>query len=1018
MLVSPRQRQRFHPPFRITPGTVSIVHSKLRIRLHEQQLIRCNRLRTTFLSAGIPFPKTIPEALMSTTSPGSIDREISSSLSQLVDTLQLTLTETIALWRNESREDSRPNKAMDPVWLDIVLHGYRHQQCVVTVAKFGVSHNFTVPRVPDPEPTRNHASAREYNRALARSIGDGQAQGTYLVLDLPVALRWSALRFSPFGCVPKKDVNPKEAARLIHDLSYPKNASINNCSTQSELPVLNYDSVRLIARRIEELVVRYPRLKVKILKGDVKTAFRLIAVAASLAAHFAGSTRDLAVIDLALPFGWTGSPPFYGAFGDGISFLVSRESPHSLDPNEADKETFFSFVWVDDHILLEADYGNRLFLAEAALRLSMLAVLGPNAINEKKFSRWSTKLDALGLSWDTEARTISMPPEKVDKALTRIASVLQADLISRHQLEKLLGSLRYMSLCCRSARAFVQRLHQVWCQTSRFHRIRLSAEITQDLRWVECLLQNGRANKVSTSVVAGTLEPAVHLFMDACDEGLCILYPSAREYVRLHFDVEELQAIKSPLSAESAWFSINVREALSAVLAVLVWGPRWSSHVRANNQPVHIRCWIDNKSAVAWLGNQQSRNPSGQELNRVLACAELQFGLHVSTEHLRGSSNFLADLGSRAWTGHMLEIWTNRVRSWCSQDIPPEFRKIYKPKLSTCNGTHYRTLPANATSPPHVEPVVPILQPARNLMLATLITFVVESWNKPDNVAPNRFETIRAKISHVRWYHQACVGFRPHLQPQHELVLRGIRRISPPRRQRAAVTIPMLQAIAKAANFSIAQHRVVCGAAVLGFFFCLRGAEYLASRGRFHSYCLQVRDIVVLDSTGLPTGSFKKASSVEITIRGSKTDQAGQSSKRVLLRSDQAPVCPVFAALLLKRNAEVLRLPPIHPVCSTSAGKILSADLLTRVLRGAATQCGEEPSGISTHSLRTGGATAMHSAGFDADTIRMRGRWASDAYQVYIRQALASRLQLAKRMGRALANNHLAPDHSMGHHEH
>ncbi|OWZ23195.1 hypothetical protein PHMEG_0001971 [Phytophthora megakarya] len=430
--------------------------------------------------------------------------------------------------------------------------------------------------------------------------------------------------------------------------------------------------------------------------------------------------------------------------------------------------------------------------------------------------------------------------------------------------------------------------------------------------------------------------------MDACDEGLCILYPSAREYVRLHFDVEELQAIKSPLSVESVWFSINVREALSAVLAVLVWGPRWSLHVRVNNQPVHIRCWIDNKSAVAWLGNQQLRNPSGQELNRVFACAELQFGLHVLTEHLRGSSNFLADLGSRAWTGHMLEIWTNRVRSWCSQDIPPEFRKVYKPKLPTCNGTHYRTLPANATSTRGTSgansatgeeshagyrATTRINNPYSSLL----------SWNKPDNVAPNRFETIRAKISHVRWYHQACVGFRPHLQPQRELVLRGIRRLSSPRRQRAAVTVPMTQAIAKAANFSIAQHRVVCGAA---------GGEYLASRGRFHGYCLQVRDIVVLDSTGLPTSSFKKASSVEITIRRSKTVQAGQSSKRVLLRSDQAPVCPVFAARLLKRNEEVLRSTPIHPACSTSTGMVLSADLMTRVLRGAAIQCGEEPSGI------------------------------------------------------------------------
>ncbi|ETM53592.1 hypothetical protein L914_02942 [Phytophthora nicotianae] len=285
---------------------------------------------------------------MSCDSSGLIDRTILSSLSRLVEKLQLTLTETIRLWRNESPEDRRPNKSMDPTWLDILLHGYRHRHCAVAVATFGVSHNFTGPRSPDTEPARNHASARDFNRALLRSIGDGQTQGTYLVLDLPVALRWSALRFSPFGCVPKKDVNPTECARLIHDLSYPEDSSINHCSTQSKLPDLNYESVRRIARRIEELAERHPTLKIKLLKGD---------------------------------------------------------------------EPFFSFVWVDDHILLEVDKGNRLALAEAALQLSMLAVLGPNAINEKKFSPWATNLDVLGLSWDTQERTISMPPDKVQKSL-------------------------------------------------------------------------------------------------------------------------------------------------------------------------------------------------------------------------------------------------------------------------------------------------------------------------------------------------------------------------------------------------------------------------------------------------------------------------------------------------------------------------------------------------------------------------------------------------------------------------
>ncbi|EGZ29062.1 hypothetical protein PHYSODRAFT_246219 [Phytophthora sojae] len=83
-------------------------------------------------------------------------------------------------------------------------------------------------------------------------------------------------------------------------------------------------------------------------------------VAAHVSTHFAGSHGgDTVVIDLALPFGWTGSPAYYGLFGGAISFLVSRESPHSLDPKETDTEPFFSYVWVDDHLLVEIEREHR-----------------------------------------------------------------------------------------------------------------------------------------------------------------------------------------------------------------------------------------------------------------------------------------------------------------------------------------------------------------------------------------------------------------------------------------------------------------------------------------------------------------------------------------------------------------------------------------------------------------------------------------------------------------------------------
>ncbi|ETK79713.1 hypothetical protein F441_14696 [Phytophthora nicotianae CJ01A1] len=92
------------------------------------------------------------------------------------------------------------------------------------------------------------------------------------------------------------------------------------------------------------------------------------------------------VVDLSAPFGWTGSPSLYGVFGPAITWLLQINSPASVS-NSEDVEPFFGFEWVDDHILIEHDINNRLALAEAALRHAMLAILGPRAINDKKFSQ-------------------------------------------------------------------------------------------------------------------------------------------------------------------------------------------------------------------------------------------------------------------------------------------------------------------------------------------------------------------------------------------------------------------------------------------------------------------------------------------------------------------------------------------------------------------------------------------------------------------------------------------------------
>ena len=51
--------------------------------------------------------------------------------------------------------------------------------------------------------------------------------------------------------------------------------------------------------------------------------------------------------------------------------------------------------------------------------------------------------------------------------------------------------------------------------------------------------------------------------------------------------------------------------------------------------------------------------------------------------------------------------------------------------------------------------------------------------------------------------------------------------------------------------------------------------------------------------------------------------------------------------------------------------------------------------GLSPHCFRVGGATQLHASGASADVIKQRGRWSSEAYQIYLKLTPAMMESLA-----------------------
>ncbi|OWY95225.1 hypothetical protein PHMEG_00034828, partial [Phytophthora megakarya] len=451
--------------------------------------------------------------------------------------------------------------------------------------------------------------------------------------------------------------------------------------------------------------------------------------------------------------------------------------------------------------------------------------------------------------------------------------------------------------------------------------------------------------------------------MDASDTGLCALHSARREHIRLKFDEDERLLILQ------GQFSINIREQLGAVLAILCWGRDWSRRVFV--EVTHIRCWIDNRSAVAWCNNLNSRDPLAQELNRVLGAIEAQWALHVSAKHLPGAVNTMADLGSRAWDGPRLTNWRSLTKAWTQVPISNAIRKIYSAKWSAFNSAPSRKHPDASTKEPGSSGKHFVrASECQDGFHKTTRKHNPYYWlSSPFTAGPeeiNTAEPLQAPFNLNYAISAGIIGHLPDLNLDFDQTTPSPLLECVGRAQQRDDEEPSRDQCCNGLSANSTSKTPAPRAALLGYFFLLRSAEYLAVKGRRRVYTLQVRDLNFQDELGCQSTSPLRA--------------------------------VIFAARLLMDNATRLQLQPEEPICSIKASTMLSAEIMSKVLQSAAKATGEDATLFSCHSLRRGGATALLSAGVDSTAVMLHGRWKSDSYQRYTSYTNESGRHLAERM--------------------
>ena len=717
------------------------IRESLRIHHSKCALEISRNLDIKFRNNNIQVCYDCPTVLRNGKPQPSINKSLVSALGKLMQCEKLSLEQLVLIVRNEHPLDTRPNKKLDPVMIEYLYRDYKYHDLIVDMAKHGFDPIFEHSEPRQRETIPNHKSAISNIHAVEKFLAAGQADQSILLLPAALVKEWRNdptiyFHTSPYGVVPKKGEDTSTDGRVISDLSFPRGSSLNEYTVKSSIPKTDWRPASQVGARIYELqqisnweYEKSSQSRIFGLVGDIHAAFRNCANRARNVKWFGFYIPELDVIafDMCAPFGWTASPMYYGVFGNGISWLVRRESPATMNPHLSfDNETFYCYEWVDDYILLEIDSPGRLEAAETALRLAMTLSLGHTAIHPTKFSdKWEQKLHYLGLNWCLQSCTVSMPRDKIDKALSRVKGLMTAKVLTRTQLQQAVGTLRHVCTCIPAAKPFYQRLQSA-SHLRPGHKLTVCQDLIADCLWFQVILEHGQLQNIPVSIFAAITIPNIHIYSDACDTGLVILDITKQRYIYIEFDDDEREAIlrikaktvarrlarkrrqnhgQGPtpyeITDDSSDFSINVREFFAVVLAFCLWGPDWERP----GQTTHIRSWIDNSSAVSWLNKLASPNKLAQQLLRTLGLTLAKYRLHQSGAHLPGSWNYMADHGSRSMIStQSASIWKSFSKFWTQTPVPEALRHAYKcgpyqePGSPTSNSLRWPNPPVANTS--------------------------------------------------------------------------------------------------------------------------------------------------------------------------------------------------------------------------------------------------------------------------------------------------------------------------------
>ena len=471
-----------------------------------------------------------------------------------------------------------------------------------------------------------------------------------------------------FHCSPCKIIPKKSPGnyRLLHNYSYPYDQSAVNSNILDVYKRVRYESVRDAVKKICNY---YPGLFMA--KDDIEDAFRLLPLHYTEFKKLLFSIGDYVYCDLAGSMGCSSICQLWERFATALHYMAKNvhliSSKFCASPVSLELGVNSLFHRQDD--CLGKSAGDLCHMADDFLLLNQSEVgcridqsnfhwlchdLGVPIAWDKSCSP-ATNMDFLGISFDTQNESASIPHEKVAQYLEDISEFLKLKRVSLKQCQSLAGKLSFAASVVQG-RAFLRRLFELIATVARKNNrfLFVNGELRKDLVTWQTFLCNYNC-LTFYRLVDPFVDTNIVIESDASNIGFGLVYGSVW--------------IQGYYPAECSAIDFNTRELYPVLVIMEMLGQSWQNSV--------VRFVTDNSCTLGAINNQSSKSKSSMIIIRRLVILLLKWNIHLKAQHIAGKKNILPDRISR------FAVSSDLLRAYNMNDTPLQIPQHLWPTIST-----------------------------------------------------------------------------------------------------------------------------------------------------------------------------------------------------------------------------------------------------------------------------------------------------------------------------------------------